>query len=54
MNYQLPINIGNTNEITINELVNVLKKLISSKSEIKYKDLPIDDPKQRKPDINTR
>ena len=50
--YKLPINIGNTNEITINELVNILKKLISSESKIVYKDLPIDDPKQRKPDIS--
>lgn len=49
--YRLPINIGNTNEITINELVCILKRLISSRSEIKYQVLPIDDPKQRKPDI---
>ena len=50
--YIYPINIGNDNEMTINDLVNVLKKLIYSKSKIIYKDLPIDDPKQRKPDIS--
>ena len=50
--YRLPINIGNDKEITINELVNILKKKISSKSKIVYKDLPIDDPKQRNPDIS--
>ena len=50
--YIFPINIGNDKEMTINELVNILKKLISSKSEIVYKDLPIDDPKQRNPNIS--
>lgn len=47
-----PINIGNPNEITINELTKKIKKLLpSSKSNIKYLDLPCDDPLQRKPDI---
>jgi UDP-glucuronate decarboxylase len=47
-----PINIGNTSEITINELVEELKKIIKeSTSKIIYLDMPEDDPKQRKPDI---
>ena len=50
--YIYPINIGNDNEMTINELVNVLKTLIDTNSKIVYRELPIDDPKQRKPDIS--
>jgi UDP-glucuronate decarboxylase len=47
-----PINIGNENEITINELLDVLQYLIPEcKSDIIFKILPGDDPKQRKPDL---
>jgi UDP-glucuronate decarboxylase len=46
-----PINIGNPHEITIKELVNILFQLIETKSVITYKDLPLDDPHVRKPDI---
>lgn len=45
-----PINIGNPEEFTINELVLLLKEKIKG-IEIEYKDLPLDDPKIRKPDI---
>ena len=44
-------NIGNPNEMSINELSNVIIKLTDSKSKLIYKELPNDDPKQRKPDI---
>ena len=44
-------NIGNPNEMSINELSNVILKLTDSKSKLIYKELPNDDPKQRKPDI---
>jgi UDP-glucuronate decarboxylase len=48
-----PINIGNpTEEITILELVELIKKLSNSKSEIVMKSIPVDDPKKRKPDIS--
>jgi len=47
-----PINIGNPNEFTIFELAKKVILKTNSKSKIVYKDLPIDDPKQRKPDIN--
>jgi UDP-glucuronate decarboxylase len=49
--YTKPVNIGNPNEITILELVNILKSLITTKSKIIYKDLPEDDPTNRNPDI---
>ena len=44
-------NIGNPNEMSIKELSSVILKLTDSKSKLIYKDLPNDDPKQRKPDI---
>lgn len=46
-----PINIGNPGEFTIKELAEKVINLTGSKSQIIYKDLPTDDPKQRKPDI---
>lgn len=49
--YPHPVNIGNPQEITINEFGEEIIKLTGSKSKIIYKDLPKDDPKQRKPDI---
>jgi len=51
-NYNLPINIGNPQEITIKQAAEIIKKLIpESSSVIEYHDLPADDPMQRKPDI---
>ena len=47
-----PINIGNPNEFSILELAESVISLTGSKSKIIYKALPIDDPKQRKPDIS--
>ncbi len=46
-----PINIGNPHEFTMNELANCILKLTNSKSKIIHKPLPLDDPKQRQPDI---
>ena len=46
-----PINIGNPEEITVLQLAEEIINLTNSKSNIVYKDLPIDDPIQRKPDI---
>ena len=46
-----PINIGNPDELTILEFANKLLKLTTSNSEIIFKNLPIDDPKTRRPDI---
>ena len=48
-----PVNLGNPNEFTIKELAEKVLELISeSKSKIVYKELPQDDPRQRKPDIS--
>ena len=46
-----PINVGNPKEFTILQLAEIVKKLTNSNSEIVSKPLPLDDPKQRKPDI---
>lgn len=47
-----PINIGNPGEFTIKELAEQVVTMTGSKSEIVYKPLPSDDPRQRKPDIS--
>jgi dTDP-glucose 4,6-dehydratase len=49
--YVYPVNIGNPDEITIKEFAEEIIKLTGTKQKIVYKDLPKDDPKQRKPDI---
>jgi UDP-glucuronate decarboxylase len=46
-----PMNIGNPNEFTILELARKVIELTGSKSQIVYRAMPEDDPKQRKPDI---
>jgi UDP-glucuronate decarboxylase len=46
-----PVNLGNPNEITMNELAENIIELTNSKSKVIYLDLPEDDPKKRKPDI---
>lgn len=51
INYVLPVNIGNPQEITIKQFAEEVVKLTDSKSKIIYKELPVDDPKQRQPDI---
>ena len=45
-------NIGNDNEITINQLAQTIIDITNTKSKIIYKDLPTDDPLQRKPDLS--
>ena len=47
-----PVNIGNPNEFTINELAAIVLELTGSKSKIMHMPLPSDDPQQRKPDIS--
>lgn len=46
-----PVNIGNTDEITIKEFAEEIIKLTGSKSKIVYVDLPLNDPKVRQPNI---
>src|SRR5438094_6477960 len=47
----LPVNLGNPNEFSILELAQTVLQVTSSKSEIVYEALPIDDPQVRQPDI---
>ena len=47
-----PVNIGNPGEFTILQLAQLIIDLTQSKSQIIFKDLPSDDPKQRRPDIS--
>ena len=47
-----PINMGNPSEFTMIELAELVIKLTSSRSKIKFKPLPEDDPKQRQPNIS--
>jgi len=49
--YSNPVNIGNPNEITIKDFAEEIIKLTGTSQKIIYKDLPVDDPMQRQPDI---
>ena len=52
-NFIGPVNLGNPNEFSIKELAEKVLKLIpESESKIIHRELPSDDPKQRKPDIS--
>lgn len=46
-----PMNLGNPTEFTMVQLAELVTKLTNSKSKIIYQPLPLDDPRQRKPDI---
>jgi dTDP-glucose 4,6-dehydratase len=50
--YNEPINIGNTNEMTIMEFARLILHLTGSRSQIVYRQLQQDDPKTRRPDIS--
>ncbi|WP_443945938.1 UDP-glucuronic acid decarboxylase family protein [Pedobacter sp. AW1-32] len=49
--YASPVNIGNPDEITIKQFCEEIIKLTGTSQKIVYKELPQDDPKQRRPDI---
>jgi dTDP-glucose 4,6-dehydratase len=49
--YSGPVNIGNPDEITIRDFAEEIIKLTGTKQKVVYRDLPTDDPKQRRPDI---
>ena len=49
--YAYPVNIGNPDEITISDFAEEIIKLTGTSQKVIYKDLPVDDPKQRQPDI---
>ena len=49
--YHLPVNIGNPSEITLQQFAEEVIALTGTSQKIVYKPLPVDDPKQRRPDI---
>ncbi len=49
--YVYPVNIGNPNEISISDFAEEIIKLTNTTQKVIYKDLPVNDPMQRKPDI---
>lgn len=49
--YAYPVNIGNPDEISIRDFAEEIISLIRTNAKVVYKDLPVDDPKQRQPDI---
>ncbi|WP_353181515.1 UDP-glucuronic acid decarboxylase family protein [Parapedobacter lycopersici] len=49
--YPHPVNIGNPDEITIRQFGEEIIKLTGTDRQLVYRDLPVDDPKQRRPDI---
>ena len=51
-NFIGPVNLGNPNETSIKQLASKIIDLTESKSKIVYRNLPMDDPKRRKPDIS--
>jgi len=46
-----PVNLGNPEEVSMLELAQTIIRLAGSQSKIDHRDLPVDDPKQRRPDI---
>ena len=50
-NFYGPVNLGNPDEISVKKLAEEIVELTRSKSKISFRDLPIDDPKQRCPNI---
>lgn len=49
--YHWPVNLGNPGELTVLELAQLIKELTGSSSPIVFRELPVDDPRRRRPDI---
>ena len=47
----MPVNLGNPHEVTVLELAETIIRLAGSKSRVEHRELPTDDPRQRRPDI---
>jgi nucleoside-diphosphate-sugar epimerase/spore maturation protein CgeB len=47
----MPVNLGNPNELTVKDLVSLVREMTDTHSRVVRKPLPEDDPKRRKPDI---
>jgi len=50
--YHLPVNVGNPDEISLKDFAEEIIALTGTTQKIVYKPLPVDDPKQREPDIS--
>jgi dTDP-glucose 4,6-dehydratase len=50
--YHQPVNIGNPDEITIGDFAEEIIQLTGTTQKVIYKELPVNDPKQRRPDIS--
>ncbi len=48
-----PVNIGNPAEMSVMQFAETIRQLTGTRSTIVHKPLPVDDPKQRRPDIST-
>ena len=46
-----PVNIGNPHELTIEQIARTIVRMTGSSSRLVYRDLPVDDPKVRQPEI---
>jgi len=46
-----PVNLGNPSEFTIRQLAETIIEMTGSKSKLTFAELPVDDPRQRQPDI---
>jgi dTDP-glucose 4,6-dehydratase len=49
---EMPVNLGNPEEVTVLDLAETIVRLAGSSSQIVHRDLPVDDPRQRRPDIS--
>jgi len=47
-----PVNLGNPREFTVRQLAEMVIAMTGSRSKMEFRPLPIDDPKQRQPDIS--
>jgi nucleoside-diphosphate-sugar epimerase len=52
IDYQGPVNLGNPEEYTMLQLARLVQEITETKSQLEYRPLPQDDPKQRRPEIS--
>jgi nucleoside-diphosphate-sugar epimerase len=50
--YVGPVNLGNPNEFTVLELAELVHEIVGDGSAVEFRDLPVDDPVRRRPDIS--
>jgi dTDP-glucose 4,6-dehydratase len=48
---EMPVNLGNPHEVTVLQLAETIIRISGSSSKIEHRELPVDDPRQRQPDI---